>query len=462
MIKKKKIIILLLVCSLIMTACGSSNKNNSHSDENEAEHTQENNSSNTQSNNEKIEITLWHAMGGVNGEATQQLIDDFNASQNEIVVKGEYQGTYDDTITKLKAAMQSGNYPDICQMYDIGTKFMVDSKFTIPVEDMYAKTNFDVSSIMDIITSYYKVDGKQQAMPFNVSTPMLYYNKDVFKTAGLDPEQPPKTYDEILDYAKKIVESKAAAYGFSQAIYGWFFEEQIAGLAQYYANNENGRKEAATSVEFDLNGTGLKVFEMWKKLMDSGYTENFGTTTADTQSAFFAGQTAMMVESTAVLKNATESSGFEIGTGYFPRIEENKDGGVIIGGAALWLMDTKDEKKIDAAWKFIEYCTTKEAQAKWSMQTGYFAINPAAYETEEMKAFLQENPNFSTAINQLKETPVNQYTSGVLSGVATEARLLFNEAMQKTYDNTYTPKEAVDYLAKQINSAIENYNKSIQ
>ena len=185
----------------------------------------------------KTEIIFWHAMGGVNGEATEALVKAFNESQNEIVVKSEYQGTYDDMITKLKATMQSGGMPDVCQMYDIGTKFMADSGYAIPVEDMFASTNFDSSSVMDIITSYYTVDGKQMAMPFNVSTPMLYYNKDVFKAAGLDPETPPKNFDEVMEYSKKIVESGAAPVGYAQAIYGWFFEQQIAGQGKYYANN---------------------------------------------------------------------------------------------------------------------------------------------------------------------------------------------------------------------------------
>lgn len=405
-------------------------------------------------------ITLWHAMGGVNGEATEALVKAFNESQNEIEVKSEYQGNYDDLITKLKAAMQSGNMPDVCQMYDIGTKFMADSGHAIPVQDMFASTNFDPSSVMNLITSYYTVDGKQMSMPFNVSTPMLYYNKDVFKAAGLDPNTPPKTFDQVLQFSKKIVESKAAPVGYAQAIYGWFFEQQLAGQGKYYANNENGRKAPATEVDFLNNGAGLKIFKTWKSLMDSGYAANYGSVPADTQTAFFSGQTAMIIESTAILKNATASSDFEIGTGYLPKIEENAEGGVIIGGASLWMLDNKDDARKNAAWKFIEYTTTPESQATWSMSTGYFAVNPKAYETPAMKDFIAKNPNFTTAINQLKDTPVNGYTSGVLSGVATESRKLFNEAMEKTYDGTYTPEQGVSFLAEKVNAAITNYNLS--
>lgn len=252
---------------------------------------------------EKTTLTFWHAMGGTNGEVLQQIVDDFNASQDEIEVKAEYQGTYDDTITKLKAAMQSDSgLPDVCQMYDVGTKFMYDSGAVIPVEDKFESTGYDKSSVMGVISSYYTVDGKQYSMPFNVSTPMLYYNKDVFEAAGLDPETPPTTYDEVLEDAKKIVESGAAPVGYSQAIYGWFFEQQLAGLGVTYGNNDNGRTEAVTAVDFDSNGGGLKVFDMWKKLYDSGCFEDYGTTTADTQTAFFSGQVGMIIESTAILK----------------------------------------------------------------------------------------------------------------------------------------------------------------
>lgn len=410
---------------------------------------------------EKTQITLWHAMGGVNGETLTSIIEDFNASQDEIEIVAEYQGNYDDTITKLKAAMQSNTgLPDICQMYDVGTKFMYDSGAVVPVEDMFATTGYDASSVMEVVSSYYTVEGKQYAMPFNVSTPMLYYNKEAFEAAGLDPETPPQTYEEILEYSKQIVESGAAPVGYSQAIYGWYFEQQLAGLAATYGNNDNGRTSAITAVDFDTNGAGEKIFQSWKDLYDSGYFEDYGTTTADTQTAFFSGQVAMIVDSTAIVKNALNSSYFEVGTGYFPRLELGEEGGVIIGGGSLWLLDTGDTAKEELAWKFVEYMTTAEVQAKWSMGTGYFAINEAAYELDEMKAYLEEYPQFATAVNQLKDSPVNAYTAGVLSGVQTESRLKFNEIMPQVYSGELSPADGIAQLASAVNAAIENYNAS--
>lgn len=315
---------------------------------------------------------------------------------------------------------------------------------------------------MPIITSYYTVNGVQYSMPFNVSSPILYYNKDAFKAAGLDPEDPPSTYAEILEYAKKLVDSGAISKGFAHQIYGWFFEQQLAGLNANYGNNDNGRAERLSAVEFDQNGAGKQALQIWQELYDSGYTENYGTISADVQTAFYSGQVGMVTESSSNLKTAKESSAFEVGCAPFPKIDPNGEGGVVIGGATLWLKDTGDTAKQDAAWKFIEYTTRPEVQAEWSMNTGYLAANEAAYDLDEMKSFLEENPNFEVAVNQLRNSPVNISTAGVLSGVQTESRLIFNEVIQQLYEHKLTVDEAVAELATRVNEAITTYNASVQ
>jgi len=412
------------------------------------------------SSGKKVELTFWHSMSETNGKALEALVDDFNKSQSDITVKAEYQGNYDDTKTKLGAAMQSGSLPDICQMYDIGTKFMVDTKKIVPVEDMFATTKYDKHTVMDVITSYYTVNGKQQSMPFNVSTPMLYYNKDAFKKAGLDPEKAPETFADVKADSIKVAESGACKYGYSQAIYGWFFEQEIATLGKLYGDNDNGRSAAVTKVMWDSDGSAKKIMDNWMDLLNNGKAYNYGQKTADTQTAFFAGQCGMMLESTAVLKKAIDNSKFEVGTGNFPKIEKTADGGVIIGGASLWLMDTGNKDKEAAAWKFLEFVTTPKEQAKWSMATGYFAINEKAYDEADMKEYIKKYPGFLTAINQLKATPVNKNTAGVLSGVATESRQTFQDYMEKVINGELKVDDAITKCAADVNSAISKYNAS--
>lgn len=449
--KMKKVIALLLVASMTIAMVGCSRSKNEPSSGKPA---------NESSSSNKTKITFWHSMSEKNGEAIQSMVDSFNASQNEIEVVAEFQGTYDDTKTKLSAAMQSGGFPDICQMYDIGTKYMTNSGYTIPVEDFFASTGYDKSTVMDIMTSYYTVDGKQQSMPLNVSTPVLYYNKDAFKKAGI--ESVPTTFDEVLEAARKIVDSGASKYGYSQAVYGWFFEQEIATLGQYYADNENGRVADATKVNWAENGSAKKIMDTWMKLLDSGVCGNYGTVTADTQTAFYAGQSGMILESSAILGNAMVQSEFEIGTAYFPKVESAKDGGVIIGGASIWMMDTKDKARQEAAWKFVEYTTRADVQATWAQNTGYIATNAEAYKLDEMKAYIEKYPQCMTAVNQLAENPVNGYTSGVLSGVASESRKLFQEYMERVINGELSVDDAIVACEKDVNAAIANYNASIK
>ena len=429
-----------------------------------------NSSSNSDAKPGATEIVFWHAMGGVMGEQVDLMIKNFNESQDKIHVTAQYQGKYDDELTKLKSAMTdgSGSGPDIVQVYDIGSKFMVDSGYVVPVEDFIAADeSFHKEDIEPNLVNYYSVDGKQYAMPFNSSTPLLYYNKVAFKEAGLDPEKAPETFAQVLEYAEKLTKKdgdKVTQYGFSMAIYGWFFEQLIAVQGEFYADNNNGRTANATKVAFDENGAGLNVVQTWKNLVDSGFVGNFGRNTDDTRNAFIAGRTAMYLDSTAQLASVIKGVGgrFEIGTGNMPKIGEKEDGGVIIGGGSLWIVDNKDETRKNAAWEFVKYASSPEAQAAWMQGTGYFATNIKSYEIESMKAYLEENPNFTTAIDQLHNTPTNEFTGGALLGVFPEARSKFEENMELVLMGQQTPEDCIKNVASAVNAAITNYNETTE
>ncbi|QQO08962.1 ABC transporter substrate-binding protein [Breznakiella homolactica] len=408
------------------------------------------------------EITFWVA--NIGGESTIELLDNFNKRQNEIKVNYEFQGNYNDIITKLKAAIQSkADLPDLCIIYGIGTRFMADSGVAIPIQEYIDSTGFDFKgNVSPLAAAFYAVNGIQYAMPFAVSTPILYYNKDVFKAAGLDPEKPPRTYAQIAEYAKKIQDSGASRYGYSQSIYSYLFEQQMYTLGEYFLNNENGRAAPATRTDFDRNGGGVKLFTMWNDFYKQPWFVNYGATTTDTPSAFYAGQIGMMIESTALVGAAERSSAFQVGTGPYPVLEENDRGGVCVSGCSVWMLQNNDKARADAAWKFLEYTTEPEVQAKFSRGTGYTAFNPKSYELPEMVQFLQDNPNYKTAVDALNNTRVNNYTAGVSSAVQPEARSAFNKVIERMYDGELTPTQAVDQLAATINQALDDYNASIK
>ena len=246
-----------------------------------------------------MKIEWWHAMGGTNGKIVTDLCDQFNDSQSDTYVQPIYQGSYDDTINKFKAALPAKTVPHIIQVYDIGQRFMIDSKATDPMQSFVDADKFDLSQYEPAILNYYTVDKKLNAMPFNTSNPILYFNKKAFTDAGLDPEKPPKTWEDIEAAATKLVKKdsggKVTQYGMAIAIYGWFFEQWLATQNAVYADPDNGRgANRATKVVYNSDA-GTKVLDWWKGLIDKGVATNLGRNTSDTQKAFGSGQLPITV-----------------------------------------------------------------------------------------------------------------------------------------------------------------------
>ena len=411
---------------------------------------------------EATEVTFWHSMGGKGGEAINSLVEEFNSSQDEIKVVAEYQGAYDDAINKLKSSALGNSGPDIMQLYEIGTKWMIDSGYAIPMQELIDEDDFDISSLEENIASYYTIDGTLYSMPFNTSTPILYYNKTAFEEVGLDPETAPTNFDEILEYSNKLAVvngNKVERYGYAMQIYGWFFEQFLIKQQLDYANKGNGREGAATSVVFDSNNGAANIINGWKTLVDSGVVANFGRDSEATTDAFASGKVAMTIASTASLTDIKGkiNDSFELGTAYLPAVSATDKGGVSIGGASLWVMDKGDDDKSKAAFEFIKFMISAESQAKWAKATGYFPVTKDAYELEEMTDNLKNNPEFQTAIDQLRE---ENNDSGAVLGVFPEARASIEENIEKVLNNESTTDEAVKNIANTINSALDKYNKA--
>ena len=268
-------------------------------------------------------VSFWHAMDGKNAEELTKLVDEFNQKNTgKITVKATYAGKYDDVITKYKAAIQSKSTPDVIQIYDIGTRFMIDAKQTVPMQSFIDRDKLDVSDLQPNITGYYSVDDKLNSMPFNTSMPVMYYNKTLFKKAGLDPEKPPTTIEEIRTAADKLAKKNGgpADYGFGAAIYGWLLEQFIATSGAEYCDQGNGREDKATKVLFD-QGETIDVVTWWQKMVKDGVAANTGRDTKAAQAAFKSGQLAMTLESTGQLggfSSAFKDAGWELGAANYP------------------------------------------------------------------------------------------------------------------------------------------------
>jgi sn-glycerol 3-phosphate transport system substrate-binding protein len=412
-------------------------------------------------------IVFWHSMSGVNGEAVNHLVEGFQQSQKQTAVQAIFQGNYDDSLAKLKTSLASNSAPALIQVFDIGQRFMIDSGEIVPMQDFIDRDKFTLDDFEPAILNYYRVPDKLYSMPFNVSSAILYYNKSAFKAAGLDPEKPPKTFDEVTDFAKKLVKKSGndvSQFGFHQSIYGWLFEQYMGVSAALYADNANGREARATKVVFD-NDKGKAIFDWWKSGNAEGYFFNPGIDNDGSANAFNAGKSAMYVESTARLRGHinTIQDKFELGTGFYPRpTNPPADGGNLIGGASLYMMKSRPANEQQAAWEFVKYVTSPPAQAQWQSDTGYFAIRKSAQNEAAAKEWTNKYPQFTTALNQIRQAPQNRMTQGAVLGVFPQARSRVEKAIESLLLGQATSDAALKAAAEEINQAISTYNKSVK
>jgi sn-glycerol 3-phosphate transport system substrate-binding protein len=444
-------LLLLLMLSLVaLAAC-----TNSDSDK-EKEEPDTDAIGDEKSDGGKVEIEFWHAMSGSGQESLDSIVKGFNESQDKYRVNAEFQGTYEESLTKLRSVGGTKDAPAITQVFEVGTKYMIDSGFIEPMNTFIDKYDYDLSQLEENILNYYKVDGELYSMPFNSSTPVMIYNKDAFKEAGLDPEKAPETFQEVIDAAAKLKTDSMA--GFSILTYGWFFEQLVATQGGLYVNEDNGRSGDATEALF--NGKeGLRVFNFLDTMNKAGTFGNFGTNWDDIRAAFSTEKVAMYLDSSAGVADMIENSPFEVGVAYIPYADDVDRNGVVIGGASLWMSKGIAEKEQEAAWEFMKYLTTPEVQAKWHLETGYFAINPAAYEEESVKKAWEETPQIKVTVDQLQDTKPGLATQGALISVFPESRQQIVTALEDLYQGK-DPQEALDEAVKGTNRAIEIANKT--
>src|SRR5881296_4256939 len=410
------------------------------------------------------QITWWHAMSGINGEALNKIVTNFNNSQSAIKVTTVFQGTYDDLLSKLNTALASNAAPALVQVYDIGQRYMYDSGQVVPMQAFIDRDKFSTADFEPAVINYYKYQDKLQSMPWNASSSIFYYNKDAFKEVGLDPEKPPVTFSEITDAAKKLTKKDASGatvrWGFGPSIYGWFWEQLLATSGALYADNGNGRDDRATKVVYN-NAAGKTILDWWKAGVDGGYFYNPGIDNAGSTNAFKAGKTAMYIESTATLRDTINAAKFQVGTGLYPRPDSKpKDGGNIIGGASLYIMKSRPAEEQQAAWEFVKYAMTPANQAQWQSDTGYYAIRKSAYDQGPSKDWSTKYPQFLTAITEIRDSPQNRMTNGAVLGVMPQARQRTQKMIESVLLGQATTQAALDAAVEDMNTQIDKYNKA--
>tara|TARA_R110002012_G_scaffold86187_4_gene214341 strand:+ start:150 stop:1478 length:1329 start_codon:yes stop_codon:yes gene_type:complete len=411
------------------------------------------------------EITWWHSMGGELGERLGAIAEDFNASQDEYQVTPSYRGEYEQTMVNTIAAFRAGEQPHLVQIYEVGTGTMMAAEGAIyPVyELMEAHGNdFDPSDYLSVVTGYYTdTDGNMLSMPFNSSTPILYYNKDIFAAAGLDPETPPTTWAEMGEMSQQILDEGATSCGFTMAYAAnWVGLENFSALHNKPVGTlENGFGGLET--EFNFNGDlQARFWDQLKEWSDSGIYSYAGPANGpDAAPSFYSSDCAMYMNSSASRADVLANSDFEVGFGMLPIYAdvEGAPQNSIIGGATLWVLAGHEENEYAGVAEFLEYLSLPEVQAEWHQGTGYLPITTAAYELSQEQGYYDENPGSDIAIEQINLNEPTENSKGLRFGNYTQVRMILDEEFQAVLSGSKNGQEALDDAVRRGNQILRDF-----
>lgn len=408
------------------------------------------------------EVHWWHAMGGVNGERVNKIAGDFNATQSEYKVVPSYKGNYTETMTAAIAAFRAKEQPHIVQVFEVGTATMMAAKGAVyPVEQMMkdAGEAFDKSIFLPAVISYYQTpEGELLSMPFNSSTPVLWYNRDAFKKAGI--AAPPKTWDEMKSASEKLV---AAGYkcGFS---FGWQSWVMIENFSAWHdlpmGSKENGF--AGTDTQFTFNNPQVKTrlanVAEWSK--DKLFT--YGGRRGDSLSMYTNAECGMWMNSSAYYGSIKKQAKFDFAQTMLPLDTDvvDKPQNSIIGGATLWVLKGRDKADYKGVAKFMTYLSSPEVQAWWHQETGYVPITTPAYELSKKQGFYDANPGTDTAIKQLSLNQPTANSRGVRFGNFVQVRDVINEEMEAIWNGSKTASQGLDDAASRGNALLRKFERA--
>ncbi|OOE58150.1 sn-glycerol-3-phosphate ABC transporter substrate-binding protein [Salinivibrio sp. ML323] len=414
--------------------------------------------------NATTEIEWWHAMGGNLGEKVNEIAEKFNASQDDYSVKPIYKGNYTETMTGAVSAFRANKQPHIVQVFEVGTATMMSAKGAVyPVYELMENANvpFDQSDYLSSVTGYYSdEDGNMLSMPFNSSTPVLYYNKDLFAKAGVNP---PKTWEEVEQVSEKLL-ANGAQCGFTT---GWQSWVQIENLGARHnapiATNDNGFSSVDNKMLINQSPFVDHIAKMadWQQ---AGIFE-YGGRRSDSAPLFYSGECAMYMNSSASYAGVRESvKDFEFGVAKLPYWDKavKQPRNTIIGGATLWVLQGHESEEYKGVAQFFSFLSQPEIQADWHQFTGYLPITHDAYELSKKQGFYATNPGTDIAIKQMTEVEPTPASKGIRLGNFVQIRDVINEELETVWSGDQSAQEALDEAVERANGLLSKFAKANQ
>lgn len=409
------------------------------------------------------QIEWWHAMGGANGEKVDEIAAAFNASQDAYQVKPVFKGNYTETMTSAIAAFRAKQQPAIVQVFEVGTASMMAAEGAVyPVYKLMADTKqpFNQEDYLSAVTGYYTdKDGNMLSMPFNSSTPVLYYNKELFAKAGVTA---PKTWQEVETVSQKLLDSGVKC-GFTTSWQSWVQLENFSARHNLpFASQANGF--AGMDTELKFNGPAqVAHIEKMSEWQQNGIF-SYGGRRSDSASKFYSQECAMHMESSAGYAGVKRNAQFDFGVSELPydsnviKTPQN----TIIGGASLWVLQGKSQAEYQGVASFLSFLSRADVQADWHQFSGYLPITTAAYELTKQQGFYDANPGTDVAVKQMTSVAPTENSKGLRLGNAVQIRDIINEELEAVWSGKKTAQVALDAAVERGNVQLRKFEKANQ
>ena len=415
-----------------------------------------------------VEITMWHVLTAANEAVLVDLVNAFETENPDVDVKLVNQTTYQDLFEKYRAGLETGDLPDVGQFEETTVQQLVDSQSTVSMADCVKADKYSLKDFLPRTVSYYTTEGVLRSMPWLISNPVVVFNRTAVAKAGIDPDQAPATFEELRDYAKKVVDSGVATHGMALHVEPYVNEFLYAKSGLEYVNNANGRKARATKSLLASKG-GVEIWTWWRDMIESGLASNTGATPNDFTHLYSlgTGDAAMTFEASGALGPIAavlaegEFAGTEIGVWPLPALKPG--GGVPVGDGSLWIPKASSAVKKAAAWQLIKFLVAPEQQAALSVssQGGYIPIRKSSLDDPALQQLWADKPFLEVPYEQLGSGPNNATTAGSVIGAYQAVREAVREGFVRMLTEGQSPKAALAQAARVATAAIQDYNSRV-
>lgn len=405
-------------------------------------------------------LVIWHSLDGDIKEAFEEIIRDFNETSILYEVVPERAGNYPETVEKGLAAHKAGHAPHILQIYEVGTSSAMGMLDTfLPLEEIMTTFHkpFEKESFIPAIRNFYtRKDGVMTSLPWNISTGVLFYNKKAFKEAGLNPDKPPRTWEDVEPIGKALKKSNYMGFTTSWPIA--YHLENLCSLHNLpFATDGNGFESGAAQLNF--NGPQqIRHLQQLAKWQKEGIFHYGGRYNEEPEALFTSGKCAILFQGAnryAVLKNKAD---FDIGVGYLPYWASvtNEPYTLNIGGSSLWILKGFSKREYRGIAQFFAHLSSPEVQALWHQKTGYLPCTYPAYTQTKEAGFYKENPAAEIAVLEVLERKTTPNTRGIHLNNYMEVREVITDQLEKAIYSKTPAKAALDRAVEEGNQLLES------